>query len=86
MAYEMRELSGSLFKNERKSKETHADYQGRCLIDGVEYYMNAWLKDGSKGKWMSFAFKPVEEAGKQGMQKARAAVEPEFDDSEGVPF
>jgi hypothetical protein len=86
MAYEQRELSGSLFKNDRKAKDTHADYQGRCLIDGREYYMNAWLKDGKSGKWMSFSFKPADETGKQGMQQARAAAQPDFDDSEEVPF
>ena len=57
MAYEQRELSGSLFKNNKKGKETHADYQGTTLIDGTEYYISAWTKEGPKEKWMSLAFK-----------------------------
>ncbi len=56
MSYEQRELSGSLFKNERKEKDTHADYQGTCLIDGTEYWINAWIKKG-KVTFMSLAFK-----------------------------
>ena len=60
--YEQRDNSGSLFKNERKEKETHADYRGECLIDGVAYYMDAWLKKADSGRtWMSFSFKPKEQ-------------------------
>lgn len=57
MAYEIRELSGSLFKNEKKTEEKHPQMQGSCLIDGVEYYISAWTKDGAKGRWQSLAFK-----------------------------
>jgi len=57
--YEQRDNSGSLFKNERKEKETHADYRGDCMIDGTAYYMDAWIKTAESGrKWMSFSFKP----------------------------
>ena len=57
MAYEIRELSGSLFKNEKKTEEKHPQMQGSCLIDGVEYYISAWTKEGSRGRWQSLAFK-----------------------------
>ena len=46
------------FKNERKSSDTHADYTGSIKISGREYWLNAWLKDGAKGKWMSLSLKP----------------------------
>ena len=55
---ERRDNSGALFKNDRKEKDTHPDYQGNCTINGVEYYMDAWLKQGQNGKFMSFSFKP----------------------------
>lgn len=58
MAYEQRDNSGILFKNNRKEDPKHADYRGNATIDGVEYWMNAWLKDGKNGKFMSFSFKP----------------------------
>ena len=55
--YEQRELSGSLFRNTEKEQSNHSDYNGSCLINGTEYWMNAWLKEGKDGKkWMSFSF------------------------------
>ena len=52
--------SGTLFKREDKKKDTWSDYNGKCTIDGVEYYMDAWIKrpEGKK-PFMSFSFKPV---------------------------
>jgi hypothetical protein len=57
MAYETRDNSGRLFKNEEK-KERGPDYSGDCLVNGVPMYMDAWLKTAESGrKWMSFSFK-----------------------------
>lgn len=68
---ERRDLSGVLFKNDRKQSDNHSDYRGTCLINGVEYYMDAWLKDGQKGKFMSFSFKP-----KNGVSNAKPQQAP----------
>ena len=58
MAYEMKPESGSLFKNERKEKDTHADYRGECMVDGQAYYMDAWLNTSKAGKkYLSVKFK-----------------------------
>ena len=56
MNFEQRDNSGILFKNDRKAKEAQPDYQGECKIGGKKYNMAAWLKDGKKGKFMSFSF------------------------------
>lgn len=62
MAYEQRDNSGSLFKNDRKEKETHPDYKGSCMVGGVEMWMSAWLKTSGNGtKFMSFSFQPKEQ-------------------------
>jgi hypothetical protein len=53
------ELSGVLFRNDRKDKDTQPDYNGTCQIEGVEYFMNAWVKESKKDgrKFFSFSFK-----------------------------
>lgn len=52
------ELRGSLFRNDRKERDTHPDYTGTCQIEGVEYYINAWVKESKSGKkYFSFSFK-----------------------------
>ena len=79
MAYEMRELSGSLFKNEKKTEEKHPQMQGSCLIDGVEYWISAWTKDGEKGRWQSLAFKRKD-------AKPDAKPAPASDDDDSIPF
>lgn len=49
---------GVLFKNTRKESDKHADYQGNINIEGEEFWLNAWLKEGSKGKFFSLSVKP----------------------------
>lgn len=66
MAFEMKENSGSLFKNDRKEKDSHPDYKGQCKIDGTEYWLAAWLKESKNGKFFSMAFTPKDEAPRQG--------------------
>jgi uncharacterized protein (DUF736 family) len=62
MAYEQRDNSGSLFKNDRKEKDNHPDYKGGCMVGGVEMWMSAWLKTGANGtKFMSFSFQPKDQ-------------------------
>lgn len=46
-----------LFKNDRKDRETSPDYTGTLNVDGVEYFLNAWLKDGKNGKFFSGSIK-----------------------------
>jgi len=49
---------GVLFKNENKEQETHSDYKGNININGVEYWLNGWLKTSKNGKkYFSLAVK-----------------------------
>jgi hypothetical protein len=61
MAFEHRENSGTLFKNERREKETHPHARGEALIGGVLYEVSAWTKEGAKGRFQSLAFKVKEQ-------------------------
>lgn len=51
---------GVLFKNDRKEQDTHADYKGTINVNGVEFWLNAWIKTGAKGKFMSLSVQPKE--------------------------
>lgn len=87
MAYKHKENTGSIFKNEKKEKDTHPSMTGSALIDGVEYWVSAWTNDGEKGRWQSLAFQRKDsktiktpEADKKATAKAGGA----FDDD--IPF
>lgn len=83
MAYEQRELSGSLFKNEKRETDKHPNMQGSALINGVEYWVSAWTKEGAKGKWQSLAFKPKERDEKPAPEPRKSSVADMDDD---IPF
>lgn len=53
---ENRDMSGVLFRNRRKAKETHPDYTGSCKVDGKDYYVSAWIKESNGTKYFSMAY------------------------------
>ena len=58
--YEQKEKEGALFANKEKAKDTDANAKGSALIDGVEYWVNAWTntsKAGEKYQKLSFTKK-----------------------------
>ena len=61
MAYEQRDNSGTLFKNDKREKDSHPHATGSAMIGGVEYWVSAWTKEGAKGKFQSLAFKPKQD-------------------------
>ena len=50
MAYEIKNNTGSLWRNDRKEDDKHADYKGSIMIDGVEYWQSAWINTSKDGK------------------------------------
>jgi len=62
----------TLNKNAGKQQDTHADYNGKINVDGVEYWLNGWVKDGPNGKFISGTIKPIE--AKSISQQAQAKI------------
>jgi len=81
--FQMKENSGSLFKNDKKEDEKHPDYKGTVLIGGVEYWQSAWVKDGKNGKFFSQSFTPKEASVKPQI-KPQAKLQPS--QSDDLPF
>lgn len=85
---------GVLFKNDRKEEgDRKPEYTGSLNVDGVEFFLDAWLKDGKSGKFMSVSVKRKDkqpEGATAPQQQRRAAPAPasrqggDFDD--GPPF
>lgn len=82
MAYETNNMSGSLFKNDKKVEGSNQpDYRGTIKINDVEYWQSAWIKQSASGvTFMSFAYQPIEDK-----PAAAPAPAPKEQDSD-VPF
>lgn len=54
---EQREMSGILFREKDRKHDRAPEYTGKCLINGQELRIAAWVKEGRNGsKFMSLAF------------------------------
>jgi hypothetical protein len=91
MAYETKDNTGSLFRNGRKEKETHPDYNGSVRIDGTDMWISGWLRETKDGqKYFSLAFKRKDGTAERPEQKAQEFKDEAkrvFDlDGDSVPF
>jgi hypothetical protein len=79
---------GSLFKNDRKEQDTHADYNGSINIEGNEYWINAWVKESKKDgkKFFSLSVKPKDQATGKSHVKAKSAPSRAKDEDSDIPF
>ena len=81
MAFKQKEKSGGIFPNNRKQKDTHPDFKGDCVIEGIEYWISGWKKTTSRGdKYLSIAFTPKDKA------KAEVSESVPNNDADDIPF
>ena len=75
------ELSGVIFRQEEKKTDKSPDYWGKCQVDQVEYKLSGWIKEGKKGKFISFELTPADE---QQQPRRESPPMPEYDGD--LPF
>ena len=75
-----RDNSGVLFKSEKKDNERAPDYKGNIMVDGQEYWLSAWIKEGKTGKFMGLAVSPRD------AQPPASKPLPKNLDDDSIPF
>lgn len=79
--------TGVLFKNDKKLNDNHPDYKGSITVDGTEYWISSWIKNGKNGKFMGLAVTPKEQQAQQAKKPAPSTSGSGFDDMDSdVPF
>ena len=81
--------SFTLFKNNKKTQDSHSDYNGTVNIDGVEYWLNGWIREPKSGgqKFIGGSIKPKQGGGQKTAQSRKPEPDNEpFGDDSDVPF
>jgi len=82
MERQVRDNSGVLFRSDRKDNDRAPDYKGSIMVNGTDYWLSAWIKEGKSGKFMGLAVSPKETQA-QPVKQASKRVE---DMDSDVPF
>jgi hypothetical protein len=76
-----RDNSGVLFRSDKKDNDRAPDYKGNITVNGQDYWLSAWIKEGKSGKFMGLAVSPKED-----YQPKQAPKKSSFDDLDSLPF
>jgi len=88
MSFELKEGQGSLFKNNRKTTDSHPNLTGEIKINGKVYWISGWTKPTKAGeKWISLSVKKKDDQRQTNAPAPKPQGGSGFDDFEdSVPF
>ena len=80
---------GSIWKNDKKVKDTDPDFTGPLNVEGVEYYVSGWKrKDGAspKAPALSFSIKRKDARPQEQVKPAKSPSRASDDLDDVIPF
>jgi hypothetical protein len=87
MAYELKDNSGSLFKNDKKTEEKHPSMRGECMVNGKKMSVSAWVKEGKNGNFLSLSFQEPWVKPENKEEPAKQPAKSSFDNfDDGLPW
>ena len=72
----------ALFKNDKGDNPKRPDYTGNLNVDGIEFRVSGWVREGSKGKLISGTVQ-LKDNNSAGATRGAAV---EGDDESDLPF
>jgi hypothetical protein len=78
---EKRDNSGVLFKSDKVDNDRAPQYKGNITVEGKDYWISAWVKEGKSGKFMGLAVSPKEPMAKPSERSKATGF-----DSDDMPF
>ena len=79
---EQRELSGVLSRNKKREHDRQPEFKGSATIDGVAYWLSAWVKAGDDAKFFSLSFTRKEQ---QPKSETRPQASPQLKQKMAAP-
>lgn len=71
---------GIFFKNNFKEKDSQPDYKGKLNVEGKDFDLAGWIRDGAKGKFISLSIS--EPYNKESAPQA----DPQAEEKDSLPF
>jgi len=75
----MADSIGFLSRNQKRDSDRHPELRGNATIEGVEYWLSAWVKENDHGKYFKIAFTPKD-------TQRSAGEENQAPPSDDIPF
>ena len=85
-SYEQKDMTGSLFRNDKRESDHHPEVTGSILIEGKAYWLSGWVRESAQGKkYFSLAAKP-KDAPKDAPRQRQESARPTDDLDDSIPF